>query len=94
MLSVSLLFQQACLPPLGKPWNPPAALLLYTNPTSAVQGKFYNYNDKVVRVAGRLWAPTMRSRNILLQAKGDHLDQVHSDQMVLKVIGGERRLVR
>jgi hypothetical protein len=28
----------------------------------------------------------MHSRDILLQAKGDHLDRVHSDQMVLKMI--------
>jgi hypothetical protein len=30
--------------------------------------------------------PTMRSRDILLQAKGDHLDRVHSDQMVPEMI--------
>jgi hypothetical protein len=31
--------------------------------------------------------------DILLQAKGDHLDQVHSDQMVLEMIR-QGRLVR
>jgi hypothetical protein len=30
----------------------------------------------------------MRSKDILLQAKGDHLGQVHSDQMVLEMIRG------
>jgi hypothetical protein len=28
----------------------------------------------------------MHSRDILRKAKGDHLDRVHSDQMVLEVI--------
>jgi hypothetical protein len=35
----------------------------------------------------------MRSKDILLQAKGDHLGQVHSDQMVLEMIR-RGRLVR
>ncbi len=39
-----------------------------------------------MRVAGILRVPTMHSRDILLQAKWDHLDQVHSDQMVLEMI--------
>jgi hypothetical protein len=39
-----------------------------------------------MRVAGILQVPTMHSREILLQAKGNHLDRVHSDQMVLKMI--------
>jgi hypothetical protein len=30
--------------------------------------------------------PSMRSKDILLQAKGDHLGLVHSDQVVLKMI--------
>jgi hypothetical protein len=37
-------------------------------------------------VAGILRVPTMHPRDILLKAKGDHLDQVHSDQMVLVMI--------
>jgi hypothetical protein len=37
-------------------------------------------------VAWILEVPTMHSRGILLQAKGDHLDRVHSDQMVLEMI--------
>jgi hypothetical protein len=41
-----------------------------------------------MRVAGRLRVPTMLSRDILLQAKGDNLDQVHLDQMVLEMIRG------
>ncbi len=85
ILSVSLLFQQAHLWPLGKPQNPPAALLLSNRP-SALPVKFHNYNDSVKRVAGRLRVPTMHSRDILLQDKGDHLGQVHSDQMVLEMI--------
>jgi hypothetical protein len=39
-----------------------------------------------MRVAGILRVPSTYSRDILHQAKGDHLDQVHSDQMVLKMI--------
>ncbi len=50
--------------------EPPAALLLHTNHPSAVSVEFHNYNDSVMRVAGRLWVPTMCSRDILLQAKG------------------------
>jgi hypothetical protein len=60
---------------------------------SAEPVKFYDYKDRVVRVARILWVPTMRSRDILLQATGDHLRQVHSDQMVLKMIR-RGRLVR
>ncbi len=40
---------------------------------SAVPVKFCDYKDSVMRVAGILWVPTMRSRDTLLQAKGDHL---------------------
>ncbi len=39
-----------------------------------------------MRVAGILRVPTVRSRDIVLQAKGDHLGWVHSDQMVLEMI--------
>ncbi len=39
-----------------------------------------------MRVAVILRVPTMHSRDILLQAKGDHLDRVRSDQMVLEMI--------
>jgi hypothetical protein len=46
----------------------------------------YHYKDSVMRAAGILRVPTMHSRDILQQAKGDHFDQVHSDQMVLKMI--------
>ncbi len=66
MLSVSLLFQRDHLWPLKKP----AALLFHTKRPSAVPVKFHNYNNSVTRVAGRLWVPTMRSWDILLQAKG------------------------
>jgi hypothetical protein len=53
---------------------------------SAEPVKFYDYKNRVMRVAGMLWVPTMPSRDILLQATGDHLGRVHSDQMVLKMI--------
>jgi hypothetical protein len=76
--------------PLG---NPLAALLLHTSHPSAVPVKFHNYNDRFMRVAGILWVPTMRFRDFLLQAKGDHLDHVYSDQMVIEMIRRER-LVR
>ncbi len=66
--------------------TPPAALLLHTNRPSAVPVKFKNYNDSVTRVAGRLRVLTMSLRDILLQDKEDHLDQVHAEQMVLKMI--------
>ncbi len=39
-----------------------------------------------MRVAWINQGPTGRSRGIFLQAKGDHLDWVHSGQKVLKVI--------
>jgi hypothetical protein len=61
--------------------------------TSAVVVKFHDYKDSVMRVTGILRVPTMRSRDILLQANGDHLGKVHSDQMVLKMIR-RGRLVR
>jgi hypothetical protein len=60
---------------------------------SVILVEFYGYKDSVMRVAGLLWVPTMHSRDILLQAKRDHLDRVHSDQMVLEMIR-RGRLVR
>jgi hypothetical protein len=48
--------------------------LLYSNSPSAVPVKFHNYNDNVTRVVERLRVPTMRSRDMLLQDKRDHLD--------------------
>jgi hypothetical protein len=41
-----------------------------------------------------LRVPVMYSRNILQQAKGDHLDQVHSDQIVLEMIRWGRLVSR
>ncbi len=72
--------------PLGKPLNPPADLLLHTNRPIAILVKFCNNDDSVTRAARILWVPTMRSRDILLHAKGDHLDQVHLDETVLEKI--------
>jgi hypothetical protein len=66
--------------------EPPAALLLHTNCPSIVPVEFHNYNDSVTRAAGRLLVPTMRSRDILFQAKGHHLGRVYSDQMALEMI--------
>jgi hypothetical protein len=60
--------------------------------TSAVPVRFRDYKDSVMRVAGILWVPTMPSRDILLQAKGDHLGRVHSDQMVLEMIRRGRQV--
>jgi hypothetical protein len=85
MLSISLLFSRLTCG-LLKTIEPPAALLLHTNRPSSVPVEIHNYNDRVMRVAGRLQVPTMHSGGILLQAKGDHLDRVHSDKMVLKKI--------
>jgi hypothetical protein len=85
MLSVSLPFSGLTCS-LLKTIEPPASLLLHTNRPSAVPVEFHNYNDSVTRVAGRLRVPIMCSRDILLQAKGDHLGRVNSDQMVLEMI--------
>jgi hypothetical protein len=60
---------------------------------SAIPVEFHDYKDSDMRVAGILWVPTMHSRYILQQAKGDHLGRIHSDQMVLKMIR-RGRLVR
>ncbi len=76
---------------LLKTIEPPSSFV--ANSPSAVPVIFHNYNDSATSVARRLQVPTMRSRDILLQAKGDHLDRVHSDQMVLKMIR-QGRLVR
>jgi hypothetical protein len=84
MLLVSLFFHRAC--GLLKNHRTLAALLPHTKRSSAVQVKFHNCNDSVMRVAKRLWVPTMGSKDILLQAKGDHHGQVHSDQMALEMI--------
>jgi hypothetical protein len=35
----------------------------------------------------------MHSRDILCKAKEDHLDRVHSDQMVLEIIRRERMVL-
>jgi hypothetical protein len=48
----------------------PAPLVTSCLNYSAVPVEFHNCNDSVTRVAGRLWVPTMRSRDILHQAKG------------------------
>jgi hypothetical protein len=75
------------------PKNPPAALLFQYQPPSAVPIEFHNYKDSVMRAAGILWVSTMHSRSILHETKRDHLDRVHSDQMVLEKIR-QGRLVR
>jgi hypothetical protein len=42
----------------------------HTLHSSAVPVEFYNCNDSVMRIDGRLWDPTMRSNDILHQVKG------------------------
>ncbi len=49
--------------------------------------------DSIMRIVGNLQVLTGRSRDMLLQAKGDPRDRVHSDQMVLAMIR-RGRLVR
>ncbi len=60
---------------------------------SAVPVKVRDYKDSVIKVDGILRVPTMCSKDILHQAKGDHLGRVHSDQMILEMIR-QGRLVR
>jgi hypothetical protein len=43
--------------------------------------------------SGLIGDPTMHSRDVLRNAKGDHFDRVHSDQMVLKMIRWERLVI-
>ncbi len=45
---------------------------------SAVPLEFCDYKDSVMSVARILQVPTMHSKDILLQAKGDHLGRVHT----------------
>ncbi len=75
----SIFFQQAHSRPLGRiielPSTPCASCLTFR----AVPVESHNCNDSITRVAGRLRVPTMHSRDILHQAKGDHLGRVHSD---------------
>jgi hypothetical protein len=76
-----------------EPKEPSSSFVASYPPHSAVPVEFCNSKDSVMRVAGILWVPTMCSKYILHQAKGDHLDRVHTDQMVLKMIR-RGRLVR
>jgi hypothetical protein len=69
-----------------EPKQPSSSFIASYQLHSAVPVVFQNQKDSVMRVAGILWVPTMRSRDILLQANGDHLDQVHLYQMVLEMI--------
>ncbi len=73
--------------------EPPISFVASCQPHSVLPVKFHNHKDSVMRAAGILRVPTMHSKDFLLQAKGDHLDQVHSDQVVLEMIGGEAGLV-
>jgi hypothetical protein len=68
-----------------EPKEPSSSFVASYQPHSAVPVIFQNH-DSVMRAAEIFWVPTMRSREILLQAMGDHLDRVHSDQMVLEMI--------
>ncbi len=77
---------------LLEPKEPPSSFVASYQPHSAVPVEFHNYKDSVMKAAGTLRVPTKHSRDILHKAKEDHLDRVHSDQMVLKMIIG--RLVQ
>jgi hypothetical protein len=90
MLLVSLFFHWARRVAFSKTIQSPSSFVVsyQTYQCSTVPVEFHNCNDSVTRVTGRLRVPTMRSKDILLQAKGDHLGQVHSDQMVLEMIRG------
>ncbi len=69
-------------------------LCCFLPPHSAVQVEFFNNKDSFLRAAEILRAPTMCSRDILQQAKGDHLDWVHSVQLVLEMIRQGRLVQR
>ncbi len=71
---------------LLEPKEPSSSFVASCQPHSTLLVKFQNQKHNVERAAGIFWVPTMRSRDILQQDKGDHLDQVHSDQMVLEMI--------
>ncbi len=70
---------------LLEPKEPFSSFVASYQPHSAVPVVFQNHKDSVMRASGILQVLTMRSRDILQQAKGDHLDRVHSDQMVLEI---------
>jgi hypothetical protein len=83
---------------LWNPKNPPqfwhSNFVASYQQHSSVQVEFHNNKDSFLRAAEILQAPTMCSRDILQQAKGDHLDRVHSVQMVLKMIRQGRLVQR
>ncbi len=51
-----------------------------------VSVQFHSCNDSVMRVhvVGKLWVPTLKGHSA--SSQGDHLVQVHRDQMVLETI--------
>jgi hypothetical protein len=59
---------------LLEPEEPSSSFVASYQPHSAVTVVFQNHKDRVMRAAGILWVPAMRSRDILQQAKEDHLD--------------------
>ncbi len=76
-----------------KPIEPPSSFVASYQLPQCLPIKFHNYNDSVTRAARILLVPTLRSRDIQLQAQGDHLDRAHTDEMVLEMIR-RGRLVR
>ncbi len=64
ILLVSLPFQQAHLWRLGTQ-RTPSSSVASEQPSNAVPVKFTTYKDSVIRVAGMLWVPTVRPRDIL-----------------------------
>ncbi len=65
-----IVFPAGLLVAFWKTTEPPAAFLPHTQHANAVPVKFHNCNESVMRVAGKLRVPTMRSRDIMHQAKG------------------------
>ncbi len=57
-----------------EPKEPSSSCVTTYQPPSAVPVEFHTYKDSVMRPAGILLVPAMRSRDILHQAKRDHLD--------------------
>ncbi len=66
----------------------PLGFVASYQPHSVVSVVFQNHKDSVMRAGQDIMGSycMMHSKDILQQAKGDHLDRVHSDQMFLEMI--------
>jgi hypothetical protein len=67
-------FSAGSLVAFSEPEEPSSSCVASYQPPNAVLVEFHTYKDSVMRAAGMLLVPTMCSRDILHQAKGDHLD--------------------